>query len=124
MSLHRLFVYGSLLRGEPAHERLEGAAFLGPATTAPGYALIDLGRYPGLLVAPGPGTVVGEVYRVTTAVRDHLDLYEGHPVEFRRLEILLSDASSAEAYAFQGGPSRGVMLPAGDWRKARRGRAR
>jgi gamma-glutamylcyclotransferase (GGCT)/AIG2-like uncharacterized protein YtfP len=59
----RLFVYGTLRRGEANHHRLAQATFLGEARTRPEFRLVDLGRFPGLL--PGGSTaVVGEVYDV------------------------------------------------------------
>jgi gamma-glutamylcyclotransferase (GGCT)/AIG2-like uncharacterized protein YtfP len=93
----RLFVYGSLLRGEPAHARLARARFEGEVATAPGFELVDLGEYPGLLPG-GAGRVHGEVYAVPDALLPELDLYEDHPDLFVRTEIALADGSRAEAY--------------------------
>jgi gamma-glutamylcyclotransferase (GGCT)/AIG2-like uncharacterized protein YtfP len=96
---HRLFVYGSLLRGESAHGRLAGARCLGAVETAPGFELVDLGDYPGLLPSgTGSGRVHGELYAVPDALVPDLDLYEDHPDLFTRTEIALADGSRAEAY--------------------------
>ncbi len=93
----RFFVYGSLLRGESAHARLARARLVGASDTAPGFELVDLGDYPGLLRG-GAGRVRGEVYAVPDDLVPDLDLYEDHPDLFSRTEIELADGSRAEAY--------------------------
>ena len=119
MAQHRLFVYGSLLQGEPAHGYLRASPLLGRVATEAGYRLIDLGDYPGLVVVPGTEAVVGELYDVDTAVRDRLDAYEGHPALFCRTEIGLAGQGRAWAYLFRGDAREGVAVKGGDWRAAR-----
>lgn len=58
-----VFVYGSLLRGEPNHPLLAAAEFLGPAVTLPEFTLVDLGAFPGL-IAGGATVVTGELFAV------------------------------------------------------------
>jgi gamma-glutamylcyclotransferase (GGCT)/AIG2-like uncharacterized protein YtfP len=117
----RLFVYGSLLRGEPAHARLAGARFECEAATAPGFELVDLGEYPGLLRG-GAGRVHGEVYAVPDALVPELDRYEDHPELFTRTEIALADGSRAEAYLVAPRLAAGrLRIPSGAW-KQRRGK--
>ena len=63
MSLTRVFVYGTLMRGHPNHYLLSdstGAAqFVGGATLVNKYPLVIFGRYnvPYLLAAEGQGKV-------------------------------------------------------------------
>ncbi len=117
----RLFVYGSLMSGLPAHHLLSsaGAAVLvGSARTAAGYRLVDLGWYPGLETA-GQGMVLGEVYRVPAAALQSLDRYEGTPHHYRRESIELEDGQAAWAYvvtALGRGRSERPRVPDGDWR--------
>jgi gamma-glutamylcyclotransferase (GGCT)/AIG2-like uncharacterized protein YtfP len=47
-----LFVYGTLKRGGSRHSLLEGCPFLGHAL-ARGFALYDLGAYPGIVPEMG-----------------------------------------------------------------------
>lgn len=113
----RLFVYGSLLRGERDHELLAGATFVGPVRTAPEYTLVDLGPYPAL-VENGRVSVVGEVYLVDKKQRFTLDVKKECPVLFQRIEVRLDDGSRAEAYAMRDEQVRGKRrLGDGDWRR-------
>jgi gamma-glutamylaminecyclotransferase len=111
-----VFVYGSLLRGEDNHAVLEGARFLGEAWTAPRYALIDLGQYPGL-VAEGGAAVRGELYELEEEAVGTLDDFEGHPHDYMRCAIELSDGGFAHAYLTP--PERAAGRPrvaSGSWR--------
>jgi len=105
-----LFTYGTLLPNEPRHHILtEGnARRLGPATTGPGYALLDLGAFPALVHRPrtrlmaeegaGLGQVVGELYEIDQPLLDYLDYIEGHPRFYRREPVAI-DADTAPLMA-------------------------
>lgn len=115
-----LFVYGTLMRGEPAHELLRGAPCLGPARTAPQFELADLGAYPAL-VRGGSIAVVGELYAPDVETLASLDLYEGCPDLFRRESIELEGGARCEAYLMP--PSQALRWPriaSGNWRLRRR----
>ena len=62
----RVFVYGTLLAGEPNHRVLTGARLVAKARTEPAFELRDLGPFPGL-VSGGAHAVAGEVYEVDEA---------------------------------------------------------
>ena len=119
MPARLIFVYGTLLRGERAHSLLAGAGFRGEARTEEGYALIDLGSYPGLVRADG-GRVVGEIYEVDAERLAEIDAYEGHPDLFRRVALSLSGRgpiSRAEGYLYAGEFADGIPVVGGDWRR-------
>lgn len=104
MTWTRVFVYGSLLAGEPNHRLLRGgtivsedgcfsrshapAKFLGAASTQPLFRLWDLGSYPGM-TRGGAVSVVGEVYDVDEGTLARLDALEGHPSFYRRERLRL-----------------------------------
>lgn len=118
----RVFVYGSLLVGEPNHHVMRGATLVGPATTAPVYELFDLGRYPGL-VAGGAGAVVGELFVVDAAGLERLDRFEGHPTWYRRDTIALASGDAVQAYLVERDATVGrPRIDGGDWRRYRRER--
>ena len=90
----RLFVYGSLRRGERHHDELSGAAFLGASVTTPSYRVVEFAGYPAL--APGTHAVRGELYAVPSSLVPALDAFEGS--HYRRGAVRLADGTDAEAY--------------------------
>jgi gamma-glutamylaminecyclotransferase len=114
----RLFVYGSLLSGQPHGGRLGRSPLLGEALTVARYTLFDLGAYPAL-VEGGDTSVSGELYEVAADVLAALDEFEGHPDEYRRSPVRLSTGDSAEAYVLPRARARhGRVLATGRWRSA------
>lgn len=113
---HLLFVYGALMEGEPEHARLSGARAVGPAATEAAFELIDLGVQPAL-VAGGRAAVRGEVYALAPALLASIDLFEGHPLRFRRTPIRLDDGRVVEAYLLDADQVRGRRrIRSGDWK--------
>jgi gamma-glutamylaminecyclotransferase len=119
MSTRRLFVYGSLLSGEPNAHHLAGARALGPAATIAGFSLLDLRGYPGLRQG-GSTSVKGELYLADEDLVGRLDEFEGHPELFVRTPIALAGGGAAEAYLLAPGQFPGApIIPGGDWRRHR-----
>ena len=112
----RIFVYGTLLAGEPNHRLLVKAPFVGPAVTEAVFSLVDMGPFPGL-VAGGGSAVRGEVYEVDAPTLARLDTLEGHPRFYRRTPILLNDGVAAEAYLLRAEQVVGRrVIESGNWR--------
>ncbi|XP_006558539.1 putative gamma-glutamylcyclotransferase CG2811 isoform X3 [Apis mellifera] len=92
--LQRVFVYGTLKRGEPNHCLIQDtengyAKFLGLGRTTIPYPLIIATDYniPFLLKKPGFGHhVFGEVYDVDSKMLKKLDELEEHPAFYKRSE--------------------------------------
>src|SRR5437868_1974307 len=103
----RVFVYGSLKRGQRNHHYLDGQLFLGEATTLPRYRLFDYGPYPFLVEAPQRGEAVkGEVWEVSDTVLLRLDELEEAPSLYQRGEIALHEfAPPVLAYFYRGDTS-------------------
>lgn len=73
-----VFVYGTLKKGERAHNKLEGSKLIATAELQPEYKLLNCGRYPALVKANnGTNYVPGEIYEVTKDVLKKLHEYEG-----------------------------------------------
>lgn len=85
--IHKVFVYGTLKKGEPNHHWLTdikngAASFVAKATTDSKYPLVIATRYniPFLLDRPGDGyNVAGEIYEVDDKMLSNLDILEDHP---------------------------------------------
>ncbi|XP_011160266.1 putative gamma-glutamylcyclotransferase CG2811 isoform X2 [Solenopsis invicta] len=92
--LHRVFVYGTLKRGEPNHGLIKDTAngyakFLGLGRTTIPYPLIIATKYniPFLLKKPNTGNyVLGEIYDVDSNMLKRLDELEEHPKFYERTE--------------------------------------
>jgi gamma-glutamylcyclotransferase (GGCT)/AIG2-like uncharacterized protein YtfP len=115
MAGHRLFVYASLLAGQPEHHLLAGARFLGRCATEPCYALYDLGPY-GALVAGGQVAVSGELYEPADELLAQVDVARQVPLLFQRGAVRLVDGTEAQAYLMSPDQVRGKRkLHHGDW---------
>jgi gamma-glutamylaminecyclotransferase len=120
----RLFVYGSLRRGERNHAFLQGARYLGRTTTQPRYTLRHSGMTPGL-AANGEQAVAGELYELDAVHLARLDRLGG--ALYVRGAVDLADGSSAEAYFMPESHVRCYPeVASGDWarRYRRAGTAR
>jgi len=112
----RVFVYGTLLRGEKNHHVLRSSPCLGVGRTEPAYTLVSLGSIPAM-TRGGTTSVTGEIFEVTDEVLADLDRLEGHPDWYKRTTVRLTDGSFVEAYlmapsAVEGKP----VIASGDWR--------
>jgi len=115
-SVTRVFVYGTLLSGEPNHRLLRGARLVGAARTQPRFTLYDYGPFPAL-ASKGRRAVAGEVYEVDAPMLAALDRLEGHPRFYRRTPIALDCGARVEAYLFPNGRLAGLpIIESGCWR--------
>lgn len=115
-----VFVYGTLKRGQDHHDFLAGQSFRGEARTVPGYRLVDLGEYPGLLPYPSDQDgVTGEVWWVDDATLARLDELEGlNEGLYRRERIPLLPPFAGETvltYVYAWGTTGGPHIPGGTW---------
>jgi gamma-glutamylcyclotransferase (GGCT)/AIG2-like uncharacterized protein YtfP len=125
-----LFVYGTLRSdaGHPMRDVLSAAGSrIGPATTIG--TLLRIDWYPGLLLAPGPGPVIGELWQIHHGgIWPRLDAYEGcgesdeppHEYVRRPLQTLSESLGEASAWAYvYTGPEDGCeVIQSGDWLRA------
>jgi gamma-glutamylaminecyclotransferase len=85
-----LFVYGTLMSDGCRAGVLAGQRFLGNHRTQPGYRLLDLGPYPGLIRQDPGSAIEGELYEIDSGLRARLDRIEGAPLLFRLEEVELT----------------------------------
>ena len=116
-----LFVYGTLKRNGSNHSFLAGQSFRGETRTVPGFKLVNLGDYPGMVVDPSDGRgVAGEVWSVDLECVIKLDELEGLAEGlYRRERIRLRapfDQSEVETYIYALGTLGRPTVPDGTWR--------
>lgn len=96
----RLFVYGTLMRGEQAHGKLKGGArFLGKARTSPRFRLVVLGEDFEGIARGGDDAIPGELYEVSYDKLLELDDWE-YDI-YARQYIRLEDGSLCDAYVLR-----------------------
>jgi len=112
----KIFVYGSLMRGEFNHYLLKNNKFLGAGRTKGEYYFYDLGGFPGI-VESGKTAVLGEIYEADCSTIVKLDILESHPQFYRRSRIELEDGQEVQTYILDKGYARGVpLIINGDWK--------
>ncbi len=126
----RLFVYGSLMRGQTAHRllaALSGARRVGRGSI--GARLLDLRRYPGAVRDPGGvARVHGELWEIESrpCVLASLDSYEAFDRRApdaslfvrRRTIVRLARGGAVRAWAYflRRVPASAPIVASGDWR--------
>ena len=96
-----VFVYGTLMKGQPAEHMLSGCAF-GGFFQLRNYAMYNLGSYPGIRPCTGE-SVLGELYFATDNIVAQLDRYEGEGYLYHRTNVKISashNSYTAEAYVY------------------------
>ena len=112
---YNVFVYGTLMRGQKAHGFLEGAEFIGEYRLD-GFAIFDLGRYPGIRERSGYSTC-GEVYGVSEDMLREMDIYEDEGTLYHRREVTVCGTGgclTAFVYVYAH-DIPGEPIPGGRW---------
>ena len=95
-----LFVYGTLKRGEPGHELMSGATFVGTVTKS-NLRWIESADYPTCVETDDPSeTVTGEIWDVPMSDLPILNEYEGNNYRLVQLRN-----SNLHAYLLKEEPS-------------------
>ncbi len=94
-----LFVYGTLKTGGSNHSHLSGQSCIGNVNTVPGYTLVGLTGYPGLVACEEDRAgVSGELWLIDDACLVRLDLLEGTAEGlYRRAPIALAGKFASHA---------------------------
>ena len=97
-----VFVYGTLKRNERNHRFLKNQTFVRVARLD-GYTLVDVGGYPGLVIA-SKKFVVGEIWSVDDECLRWLDILEGidgNAKSYKRVNVLI-DNENVQTYEYTG----------------------
>lgn len=128
----RIFVYGTLRRGQRNHHLLAAAHFVGAGATVAHYTLRVEGTLPYLDAREARYPVRGEVYELAPPHLLAIDRLERHPTWYRRCVIsvrldrhALSDADGdadgdvrgemVAVYAYFHPEAPGIVHPTGDY---------
>jgi gamma-glutamylcyclotransferase (GGCT)/AIG2-like uncharacterized protein YtfP len=125
-----LFVYGTLMPGQPAFYRLAPSVVRSRQAVIHGLVMHDAGAYP--VAVYGEGHIVGEALWLKEAgyapLLDALEAYEGPAYRRERCTAHLADmGEKIEVWVFVGAAEFGSQLPSvagGDWRQWLRHRQR
>ncbi|WP_297212069.1 MULTISPECIES: gamma-glutamylcyclotransferase family protein [Thermodesulfovibrio] len=117
--MEKLFVYGTLRKGQKRHKLIESCRFLGFGRVC-GFDMYDFGAYPG--VVAGKGIIYGEVYEVSNAFIDWLDYIEGLRLglfrkTFCEVELEQGDRINAHVYVYSFPINNAKLIKDGDWIK-------
>ena len=93
----KVFVYGTLMRGENNHHFLENSTFIRTAALK-GYELYNVGWYPAII--QGEGIIPGELYEVPENDMASIDMLEGEGSLYIRKCELTADGSLAYIYEY------------------------
>lgn len=121
----RVFVYGTLRRGECRDLRTNfgGGLYLGQGSITG--RLYELDDFPGVRLDPAGGRVVGEIFAVSARTLAALDELEGVNAEcpdegeYRRVRVLVErDSGAQECWVYEIGERHVVgrqQIVSGDW---------
>lgn len=106
-----VFCYGSLKQGFhnhdiialdfDTHSKNKGYDFLGEATTVDKFTMYDIGSFPAITFDEDGKPVSGELYAVDQTTFELLDVLEGFPHHYNRVEVELSVGVKAWIYYYE-----------------------
>lgn len=90
--MNYVFVYGTLRIGHGNHARLLGREPLATIIAELPYRMVSLGGFPGLIPSPDKAhQITGEIYNVDEREFRALDMLEGYPTFYNRIQFPLHD---------------------------------
>jgi gamma-glutamylcyclotransferase (GGCT)/AIG2-like uncharacterized protein YtfP len=118
-----IFVYGTLRRGGSNHHRMARAQWMAPAALCGRMYRIDW--YPGVILDPLAGKILGELYSVDDELLASLDFFEGLiedtllGSEYSRVltSVTLQKGETVMAWVWEwlGGSDETKRVWSGDW---------
>lgn len=111
--MNRIFVYGTLKRGQRNAHYMRGAGYVGRHVTEKIFSMYEFGGYPAVC-RDGRHAISGEVYRVSDQQFEILDAFESYPEFYQRIEIP-TRWGDAWMYVVEPGLCHGRILVPGRW---------
>jgi gamma-glutamylcyclotransferase (GGCT)/AIG2-like uncharacterized protein YtfP len=98
----KLFVYGTLKRGNGNNHFLDSASYLGHAVSEDCYAMAANYAFPMIWDSPVGNPVRGEIYRINAKILESCDHLEGYPRLYNRnvREFVTDDGAKHEAWIY------------------------
>ena len=96
-STRKVFVYGTLMKGEANHGYLEKSIYLGKATIK-GYEMYDVGWYPAIVLADN--LIIGELYKVPLSDMPSIGMLEGEGSLYAKRCEKVRDSEGNETLAY------------------------
>ena len=93
----KVFVYGTLMKGEGNHHFLEDSKLLG-ASSVEGYDMYNVGWFPAIV--RGDSRILGELYEVSQEDMPSIDALEGEGSLYRRRCEITKDNEIAYLYEY------------------------
>ena len=110
---HRVFVYGTLKRGQRNFHYLRDSEFVAEFITEAVYSMHSFDTYPAVCL-PGQHAIHGEIYHVSDAQFQQLDELDSYPDYYQRIEIP-THHGDAWMYIVESELCRGRPLLTGCW---------
>lgn len=98
--MHKVFVYGTLKKGQGLSRALDTSKFIREDETTDKMCMLNLHAYPGVVREPKLSTIKGELYEVDDETFKTLDHIEGYPRLYTRQEIKLRSNETAWIYIY------------------------
>lgn len=98
---HKVFVYGTLKRGQANNKRLKDSKFLGEAETTHSYRMYTNRSYPMIIEDQDHGKAIkGELYEVSDEVLKDLDYLEGQGFLYERKKLHIKGHDDVIGYVY------------------------
>ena len=111
--MNRVFVYGTLKRGQRNFYYLRAAEFVGTFSTDPIFSMVAFDDYPAVC-EQGRHTIHGEIYHISDPQFRLLDELERYPDYYQRI-VIPTDYGDAWMYIVKVELCQGKEMIPGSW---------
>jgi len=112
-----ILVYGSLRQGMGNHGLLADSEFLGEYNFEDNYVMLDWGGFPALTPSEEIYPIVGEVYKVDEATYRRVEMLEGYPNFYDRIEVNTPYGKAGMYFVHNSHRTNDSIVEDGNWVK-------